>query len=400
MSTSQVSQTSVNDIPAVEDLYQRARDYQETLIGRAKETAELRRLPDETIKDFHDLGFFKIIQPKRWGGYEMDPIVFYKITGIIGEACMASAWVYATVGVHNWQISVFDEKAQEDVWGKDNTVLISSSYAPKAAVKKEGDGYRVSGEWDWSSGSDHCDWFFGGGLIDPSIGMDSFATMLIPRDDYEIIDNWHTYGLKGTGSKRIKVDNVFVPDYRIHYLKDGFLGTNPGKEYNPGPLYQLPFGQVFTWAVSIPALGAYKGALNAFIDGAKSRVSSFGVEAKANPSTLHLASQAATEIDQMWNSMEMNFNKMMAATNDSREVDLDDRIKFRYEASTINDRCVAGALKLVKASGGSTVYLEHEVTNRFIDIMMTQVHVANISDPFSSNYGSSMLGLESENLML
>ena len=98
--------------------------------------------------------------------------------------------------------------------------------------------------------------------------------------------------------------------------------------------------------------------------------------------------------------MEMNFNKMMAATNDSREVDLDDRIKFRYEASTINDRCVAGALKLVKASGGSTVYLEHEVTNRFIDIMMTQVHVANISDPFSSNYGSSMLGLESENLML
>ena len=98
--------------------------------------------------------------------------------------------------------------------------------------------------------------------------------------------------------------------------------------------------------------------------------------------------------------MEMNFNKMMAATNDSKEVDLDDRIKFRYEASTINDRCVAGALKLVKASGGSTVYLEHEVTNRFIDIMMTQVHVANISDPFSSNYGSSMLGLESENLML
>ena len=68
MSTSPVSQTSVNDIPAVEDLYQRARDYQETLIGRAKETAELRRLPDETIKDFHELGFFKIIQPNCWYG--------------------------------------------------------------------------------------------------------------------------------------------------------------------------------------------------------------------------------------------------------------------------------------------------------------------------------------------
>jgi 3-hydroxy-9,10-secoandrosta-1,3,5(10)-triene-9,17-dione monooxygenase len=102
----------------------------------------------------------------------------------------------------------------------------------------------------------------------------------------------------------------------------------------------------------------------------------------------------------MWNSLEMNFSKMMAATNNSKAIDVDDRIKYRYEASTINDRCVAGALKLVKASGGSTVYLEHDVTNRFIDIMMTQVHVANISDPYSSDYGSSILGIETQNLML
>lgn len=395
-----IDTNSDNFVPTAEELYKRAKDLQPTLTERVEKAAELRRLPDETIQDFKDLGFFKIVQPKRWGGYEMDPIVFYKVIGILGEACMTSAWVFAIIGVHNWQISVFDEQAQKDVWDKDSSVLISSSYAPKGIATKEGDGFRVSGEWDWSSGCDHCDWFFGGAVLDPSKGMDSFATLLIPRDDYEIIDNWHTYGLKGTGSKRIKVKDAFVPNHRIHYLKDGFSITNPGKEFNPGPLYQLPFGQVFTWAVSIPALGAYQGALNTFIKDAKSRVSSFGVEAKANPLTLQLASQAATEIDQIWNSLEMNFETMMSAVNNDQIIELNDRIKFRYEVSTINDRCVAGALKLVKASGGATVYLGHKITSKFIDIMMTQVHVANISTPLEHDYGSSMLGLKTENLML
>ena len=396
-----MSSINVNNlVPSPEELYIRARDLHPILYERAANAAELRRLPDQTIQDFKDLGFFKILQPKRWGGYEMDPIVFYKVIGILGEACMTSAWVFTIIGVHNWQISVFNEQAQKDVWELDSSVLISSSYAPKGIAQPEGDGFRVSGEWDLSSGSDHCDWFFGGAILDPSKGMDSFATLLIPRDDYEIIDNWHTYGLKGTGSKRIKVTDAYVPNHRIHYLKDAYLIANPGKEFNPGPLYQLPFGQVFTWAVSIPALGAYQGALNSFIKDAKSRVSSFGVEAKTNPLTLKLVSKISTEIDQIWNSLEINFGKMMSAVNESKKIDLNDRVKFMYEVSTINDRCVAGALQLVKASGGSTVYLEHEITNKFIDIMMTQVHIANISDPYENDYGASMLGIEVENLML
>ncbi len=393
-------QTSNNIIPSPEKLYQLARDLQQTLRNRAEDTAKLRRLSDETIQDFKDLGFFKILQPIRWGGYEMDPIVFYKVTGIIAEACMTSAWVFSVVAVHNWQISVFGEQAQQDVWGEDNTVLISSSYAPKGIAVPEEGGYRVSGEWDWSSGSDHCNWFFGGAVLDPSLGFESFVTLLIPREDYEIVDNWHVYGLKGTGSKRIKVTDAFVPNYRIHYLKDAFLSENPGKKTNPSPLYQLPFGQVFTHSVAVPSLGAYQGALNAFIDGAKSRVSSFGVEAKSNPVTSALIAEATLEIDQMWNTLEANMKSMMDEARNSNKIDVNNRVKFRHQVGTINDRCVAGALKLVKASGGASVYLGHDVMNKFLDIMTTQVHVANISTPFAIDYGSSVLGGETENLML
>ena len=124
------------------------------------------------------------------------------------------------------------------------------------------------------------------------------------------------------------------------------------------------------------------------------------MEAKTNPLTLKLASKTTTEIDQIWNSLEMNFGKMMSAANNSKTIDLNDRVKFRYEVSTINDRCVAGTLQLVKASGGATVFLGHEITNKFIDIMMTQVHIANISDPLENDYGASILGIQTENLML
>jgi len=382
-------------IPSPEDLYKRARDFHPVLIAREDETAKLRRLPDETIQDLKDLGFFKVLQPISWGGYEMDPRVFYKITGILGEASMTVAWVYGVVGVHNWQLPLFDEKAQKEVWGDDNSVLISSSYAPKAQVTKHDGGYLVSGEWDWSSGCDHCEWIFLGGVMDKDApGLSGFATILIPREDYDIVDNWHVYGLKGTGSKRIVVKDAFVPEYRIHKLMDAHATVSPGNSINTGPLYKLPYGQVFTYSVTVAALGAYKGALDSFIEYGRTRVSSFGVEAKTNIATQKLIAEVMTDIDEMWNSINNNFGNMMNSVSKNEELKIPDRIKYRYHGSAIVDRCVAGTAKLVKASGGASVYLGHEVMAKYIDIMTIQVHVANISEPFAVNYGGTLLGLD------
>ena len=382
-------------IPSPDELYDRARKLQPVLIEREEETAELRRLPDETIQDLKDLGFFKILQPKSWGGYEMDPRVYYRVTGILGEASMTTAWVFSVVGVHNWQIALFDEQAQKDVWKDDNSVLISSSYAPMAKVTPKEGGYIISGQWDWSSGCDHCNWVFLGAVVNPEAeGFGGFATVLIPREDYEIVDNWYVYGLKGTGSKRIVVEEAFVPEYRIHKLMDAHSTISPGNKVNNGPLYKLPFGQVFTYSVTIPALGAYKGAFEAWLKYGKTRVSSFGVEAKTDPSTQQLAAETSTEIEEMWNSINNNFERMMNSVTNNENLEINDRVQYRYQASAIVDRCVQGAARLVKASGGASVYLGHMVMQKYIDIMTTQVHVANISEPFAINYGGTLFGLD------
>lgn len=390
--------SSAQEMPSPEDLYQRAQSLKPVLEERADEAAALRRLPDETMKDLKDQGFFKILQPLSWGGYEMDPRVYYKVSGILGEACMTTAWVFSVVGVHNWQLGLLDEKAQKEVWQDDNSILISSSYAPMAQVTPKEGGYLISGQWDWSTGCDHCDWVFLGALLDPTAeGLSGFATILIPRKDYSIEDNWHVFGLKGTGSKRIVVKDAFVPDYRIHHLMDANRHNtdSPGNKINKGPLFRLPWAQVFTYSVTIPALGAYKGAFDAWLEYGKTRVSSFGVEAKTDPGTQILAAETATEIKEMWNSINNNFEEMTSAAAKGKNPEINDRVRYRYEASAIVDRCVKGAARLVKASGGASVYLGHKVMQRYIDIMTTQVHVANISEPFAINYGGTLLGLES-----
>jgi 3-hydroxy-9,10-secoandrosta-1,3,5(10)-triene-9,17-dione monooxygenase len=149
---------------------------------------------------------------KRWGGYEMDPEAFYAVQMTLAEGCMSSAWVLGVVAVHNWQLALFDAQAQADVWSEDPTTLISSSYMPRAEVTPVEGGYRISGRWGFSSGVDHCDWAFLGGLVpDPEGGAPDYRTFLVPRSDFEIDHNWDTLGLRGTGSHDVTVKDAFRP---------------------------------------------------------------------------------------------------------------------------------------------------------------------------------------------
>ena len=114
-------------------------------------------MPDETIASLDEVGFFKLLQPEQWGGMQCDPTVFYEAARRLASACGSTGWVGSIVGVHNWHLALFDQQAQEEVWGDDPTVRISSSYAPMGAGEVVDGGYLVNGSWNWSSGCDHAD---------------------------------------------------------------------------------------------------------------------------------------------------------------------------------------------------------------------------------------------------
>jgi len=386
-----------------EEFISRARKLHPALKQRAQKTREDRRVPRETIQELKDAGFFRMMRPKKWGGYEMNPKYFYDVVFEISRVCPSTGWVLSVVGVHDWQMALLEDQAAQDVWGDDLDTLICSSYMPTGKTSSVEGGVIFNGTWNFSSGCDHAKWAFLGGTMTSSEGpvdLGDIKSFLVPSSDFEIIDDWYTTGLQGSGSKTIVVKDVFVPLYRIHGFKEGYECNSPGIKTNKASIFKLPFGQVFTYSVTVAALGAYKGALEAFKEYGKTRVSSYGIESKTDPRVQQLIAEVSCDIEEMWNFIDVNFENMMSKVSNKEKIKIEDRIKYRYQASTIVDRCVAGASKLVKASGGASVYLGHEVMEKYLDIMTVQVHVANISDGFAVNYGGTLLGLENTDIFL
>jgi 3-hydroxy-9,10-secoandrosta-1,3,5(10)-triene-9,17-dione monooxygenase len=391
------------DTHDVNDLLQRARDLAPVLKARQAEADKLRRLPDETIADFQRAGFFKMLQPARWGGLEVDPSTFFDVQIQIATACPSSAWVLGVVAVHNWQLALFAPQAQEEVWGKDPSTLISSSYAPTGKIAKVEGGYRVSGRWSFSSGCDHCQWVFLGGFVPPEgeqKGPD-MRTFLLPRSDYQIDDNWHVAGLKGTGSKDIVVENAFVPEHRTHRLVDGFTRKSPGNVLNTAPLFKIPFGQIFVRSVSTSAIGIAQGALEAYCDIASKRIAAGdGAKVADDPQSQLVAARAAALVDEMRLTLHRNFDEMMTIARTGADFPIERRVQFRYESSNVVAKAVEAVDGLFTASGGRAIFLTSPLLRYFLDVHAARAHYANNPDKPGRNFGGVQLKLKNQDFFL
>lgn len=384
-------------------LIQRARDMIPYLAANAVKAETDRKVPEETVKKMQEAGFFRVLQPKRWGGYQMDPQVFFEIQLALAEGCMSTAWIYGVIAVHNWQIALFDIKAQEDIWKDDTSVLIASSYMPVGKVTPVEGGFRFSGRWAFSSGCDHCDWVFLGGVVPPTEQNPApdYRTFLVPRGDFKVLDTWHTFGLKGTGSNDIVVEDVFVPEYRTHSSLDGFRGTNPGIDSKTVPLYQIPFGQLFPRAVSGSTIGATQGAINAYRDVASKRVgTNTGSKTAEDPHAQMAVARAQSLVDSLKLRLFSIFDELMANARKGVPTDMTKRIQFRYESAAVPEACLTEVLELQKMCGGRAIFTNSPLQRFVLDILAGRAHVANNPYQFGRNYGGVQLGLESTDFFL
>jgi 3-hydroxy-9,10-secoandrosta-1,3,5(10)-triene-9,17-dione monooxygenase len=380
--------------PRAQDLLAAARTMGPALQARRARCNAERRVPDETVAEFAQAGFFKILQPEQWGGYAMDPQVFYAVGLEIARFCPSSAWILGVIAVHNWQLAVFDDRAAQDVWADDPSVLISSSYAPVGKVKVVDGGFRLSGRWSFSSGSEHCKWAFLGAVVptpEAPFDMANYRTFLVPISDYKIVHNWDVVGLQGTGSHDIVVEDAFVPDYRTHKAMDGFLCENPGNAVNTAPLYRMPFMQVFVRAVCTATLGACDGALDAFVDVAKTR--QVGPNKMKNDAFARvIATEVKSSVEEMKLTMIRNFDAMMACCRAGAPIPIEDRVRYRYDSAVVADRCLELSSKMLKAAGSGGIRLDSELLSFHLDILASQAHVANHSTPFAINMGGVLFG--------
>ena len=384
------------------ELIERARELAPQLALRAEQTAEERRVLPATIDDFKNAGFFRMLQPVRWGGLEVDPSVFFEVQMTVAAACPSSAWVLGIVAVHSWQLALFPLKAQAEVWETDSATLISSSYAPTGKIERVEGGYRVNGRWSFSSGCDHCQWVFLGGFVPSEEGKPpDMRTFLLPRSDYAIDDTWFVAGLRGTGSKDIVVENAFVPEHRTHRLIDGFKRTSPGNEHNPAPLYKLPFGQIFVRSVSTSAIGMAQGALLAYLDQASKRIAASDASKVADdPATQTVAARAAATIDESRLVLFRDMEEMMALVRAGRDIPIERRVRFRYHSARVVDRSREAVDELFAASGGRAIFQKSPLLRFFLDIHAARAHYANNPEKPARNLGGVLLSLKNTDFFI
>ncbi len=368
---------------------------------RAPRAEQLRHLPDETFADFQEGGLFRCLQPKRYGGFELDPGIFYQGVAEVGAACGSTGWVFGVLGVHNWHLAIFPPQAQEDVWGEDTSIQLSTSLAPTGTVERVTDGFRLAGRWSFSSGCDFCQWAVLGGLAPP---VDSGAppdarVFLVPRADYRIEDNWHVTGLCGTGSKDIVVEDAFVPVHRSHSYLDAFHLRHPGTAVNDAPLYRLPFALIFRYGITAPAIGVALGALDAFRDQSRRRVSLATQSRTAEDPFIQLRlAESAAEIDAAHDRMLANFAKMMHLAGAGAEIPLDLRARSRWDAGKAIEWSVRGVDRLFEASGGRGIFLDNPIQRAWRDVHAMRAHAGNTPEHGAMVFGRSEFGLPPQDI--
>src|SRR6202051_3559759 len=205
----------------------RARGLIPKLRDRASRSEDLRRLPPETERDLHDTGLFRIVQPKRVGGSELDYVALVDCADALGQADASVAWNFANLASHHWMLGMFDKRAQDLVWNKDPNALIASSFIfPAGRARKVDGGYVLRGSWPFSSGVDASEWNMLASVVssdDEADGIE-YRIFLLPEGDYRIKDTWDAAGLRGTGSNDVEVADAFVADHMtvgVHEVAGG-----------------------------------------------------------------------------------------------------------------------------------------------------------------------------------
>jgi 3-hydroxy-9,10-secoandrosta-1,3,5(10)-triene-9,17-dione monooxygenase len=383
-------------VPSEAVLVERAKALVPVLRSRSTDCQAARMVSAATIEDFRKAGFFRILQSKRYGGYEHAPTTLYKVLQTLASGCPSSSWVLMVIAVHNLEIEYMDPRCGADIWGSNTDVRMSSSYVPFGKVKNVDGGFALAGRWHYSSGSDHCDWALLGGMVDVGFEFPEWKAFLIPRSDYTIDqDSWNVFGLAGSGSKDIVLKGeVFVPAYRCHTFVPARGQLPPPKPAHLPLNFKFPFDQVFRYAVASVNLGMAVGALEVFREQMRGRTSHFNPSelVTSNPWMGHRVGVADVKVACAKALIEADFAEMRAGIEAGIDVSTERYPHLSYHATYVGQLAEESVHYLFKATGARGMSNLNPLQMFLRDVQAGTRHIVMDADSNSVVAGGHYLG--------
>ena len=386
-----------------ERVIDRVRDLADQLRHQGAEAEKIGKLTDETVKMMKSAGNIRLLQPKSHGGLEVHPREFAETVMATAALDPSAGWINGVVGVHPYQLAYADPKVAAEIWADDVDTWVASPYAPQGVAKPVDGGYIFNGRWQFSSGTDHCDWIFLGAMLasnEPGaeavpIMPPQMLHMILPRKDYEIVeDSWTVLGLRGTGSKDVNVKDAFVPTYRTMDAMKVMDGTAQREAGMTETLYLMPWSTMFPLGISSATIGIAEGALAAALDYQRERVNSSGVAIKDDPYVMYAIGEAAADINAARQELLANADRIYDIVDSGKEVSFEDRAAGRRTQVRAVWRAVSAVDEIFARCGGNAARMDKPLQRYWRDVHVGQAHAIHVPGTVYHASALSSLGVD------
>jgi 3-hydroxy-9,10-secoandrosta-1,3,5(10)-triene-9,17-dione monooxygenase len=380
-----------------EEALRRARAMVPFLKQRAAAQEAATHLTDDVMEAFHENGLFRYMQPRLWGGMELPYVAMVDINDILGQGDASTAWTFTNLGGHHRLLALWPMQCQEEVWGDDPDVGIASGIAYfQGRGRRVDGGLEVSGQWGFSSGVDVSEWNMLACIVYDGDQPVDWVMSMIPQSDYEIIDDWQTLGMRGTGSRSVRCDKVFVPQHRVQSMAVALPGHEfAGLRVHQNPIYRIPLSGFGGYGIGGCMVGNAQGALDEMIEHVKARSTAYtGAKMRDFQAVQYRVALAAGKIDcaRIWlrhDCMQANEIVRTGGTFDTLS-----KHRYRRNATMAVKLATESVDILHEMAGANGIYDSAPLQRRFRDAHAAAGHINFSMDTQLPGWGLVALGGE------
>ena len=358
---------------------------------------EARRMQPMVEAELHRTGLFRYLQPKLWGGMELDLVSVVDIPEMLGRGDCSTAWNVANLATHHRTLALFNEKAQQEVWAENPDALIASgiAYAQGRARKVDG-GIVLSGLWNFCSGVEVSTWNILACIVRDGDKVIDYRQCLLRSSEYQVIDDWHTLGMRGTGSCSVKCEELFVPEYRTQSMYTAAEGHEyPGLRIHANPMFRVPTPALGGHPLAAAIIGNAQAAFDTMIEMVKSRSTSTTGARMRDFQTVQLRiGSAGAKIDAARLMLRHDCLQADATIKSGRLIDMESKLRYKRNAAAAVKMSTEAVDALHEMAGANGIYDSFPLQRMFRDARSASAHIHFNVDMQMTQWGLVALGGE------